>query len=849
MINMAGIYDNLSLDVLQPHSRGLDTSPLLTDPMRAFRAEVLTPRTSVSSMKAGFKRKATSTMDFTESSISPVPKTQPNSCSPTEAMSFSPTQQLNLHSLVNQATCAEQLSPRPTWLPTMNLRPADTVTVTTCVPQQQQQHHSSHSESIDQANYCSFAVKHNMSRLSASSVSARHMADDARCRTADDPALLGQSTPRTSSSHGVFGVNALSDSGELPTPSSSPLASENKGKKARHRTTFSVHQLSILEAAFDSCPYPDAVTREDIASRLSLSESRVQVWFQNRRAKWRKQENGHLLGGNALSITNNHNTTPINNGNNGNNNNSNSFDGEDIDSSISVRSHDQRSPNNRPTDLTTVKSPILSNGIHGSLMDCDSRTGISPQSSERQHSPLPLVIQKGLEQDSKSSGTRRITAVYPYSGQKGSDPFARPDYSPSAKASTTFNPNPSSFLRTYSAPVPSSGTKWHLVNSSSVQESSRMDDLPFSVSALTRSNAAFGNGDDETGDSENSVIKRNSSSPSANPLEGTGPDRLATAESKRWQKHCFQEGLPASTASVINSSHELSLRLNSLFRLHGRPSRNQPSRANDEPADATNSWFRDAVVRTIISLNDYFSTGRAVGESMAPAQSISPCLPTPPLLVSGCVPSGTPDDHMMSEDNLCLRMHEPVEKMHPLSSIDSRTLLQTKTFWERLLQNLHASAAKSTTAPITGGIPVPLSTAMDRLFSNFEEGVLPTTPPEPLSNGFLPYDTPFLLPLPDWHSVPPNDVKSSPTERPPTTKNINTNQYDAYSPESRFYYDRICEQFTHQQTNYSSGTTDGKANNAECSPTNTGSQISQQLMRYCALYAYAEAAALLSGCS
>ncbi|OON21133.1 homeobox domain protein, partial [Opisthorchis viverrini] len=485
-----------------------------------------------------------------------------------------------------------------------------------------------------------------MSRLSTSSISARHIAEDARCRTADDPALIGQPAPRTSSSHGVFGVNALSDSGELPTPSSSPLASENKGKKARHRTTFSVHQLSILEAAFDSCPYPDAVTREDIASRLALSESRVQVWFQNRRAKWRKQENGHLLGGNAVSITNSHNTTPINNGNSSTNNNSNSFDGEDIDSSISLRSHDRRSPNNRPTDLSTVKSPISSNGIHGSLMDCDPRTGISPQSSERQNSPLPLVIQKEPEQDSKSSsGTRKITAVYPYSGQKGSDPFARPDYSPSAKVSTNFNP--SSFLRTYGAPMTGSGIKWHFMNSASVQESSRMDDLPFSVSALTRSSAEFGNGDDETGDSEHSAIKRNSSSPPAISLEGTGPDRLTIAESNKWQKHCFQEESPTSTASVINSAHELSLGLNSLFRLHGRSSRNQHSRANDEPADATNSWFRDAVVRTIVSLNDHFSTGRAVGESITLTQSTSPCLPTPPSLVSGCVSSGTPDDHMM----------------------------------------------------------------------------------------------------------------------------------------------------------------------------------------------------------
>ncbi|XP_050094094.1 homeobox protein unplugged [Anopheles aquasalis] len=90
------------------------------------------------------------------------------------------------------------------------------------------------------------------------------------------------------------------DDGTGETGSKRIGSGNESSKSRRRRTAFTSEQLLELEREFHAKKYLSLTERSQIATSLKLSEVQVKIWFQNRRAKWKRVKaglNSHGLGG------------------------------------------------------------------------------------------------------------------------------------------------------------------------------------------------------------------------------------------------------------------------------------------------------------------------------------------------------------------------------------------------------------------------------------------------------------------------------------------------------------------------------------------------------------------------
>ena len=65
--------------------------------------------------------------------------------------------------------------------------------------------------------------------------------------------------------------------------SSQPSPSSCSRKQRKARTAFTDHQLQTLEKSFERQKYLSVQDRLELAAKLSLTDTQVKTWYQNRR--------------------------------------------------------------------------------------------------------------------------------------------------------------------------------------------------------------------------------------------------------------------------------------------------------------------------------------------------------------------------------------------------------------------------------------------------------------------------------------------------------------------------------------------------------------------------------------
>ncbi|CAF3412873.1 unnamed protein product [Rotaria socialis] len=110
------------------------------------------------------------------------------------------------------------------------------------------------------------------------------MGKDGESGDDDDDTMLHDSDDNDSD---IGEETSTSDSGGGHVMHNGSLKTNKKPRKAR--TAFTDQQLNCLEKSFERQKYLSVQDRMELAARLSLSDTQVKTWYQNRRTKWKRQ--------------------------------------------------------------------------------------------------------------------------------------------------------------------------------------------------------------------------------------------------------------------------------------------------------------------------------------------------------------------------------------------------------------------------------------------------------------------------------------------------------------------------------------------------------------------------------